>query len=113
MTTHTVRQHDTAPPATDTFLDASGSPVDLTGATVRFHMATWDLSMVVIPSGTVTAIGGGALDATGTMQYAWQAADVANRGVFRAEWQATLPNGAIRTYPTEEYAVVEITADLA
>ena len=113
MATYTVRQHDTAPVVTDTLEDSTGAAVNLTGATVKFHMASWDLATVVIANGTVTNIGGGALDASGGVQYQWQAADTLTRGAYKAEWQVTFSGGAVESWPNDGYAVVDIPADLA
>lgn len=113
MPTYTVKRGDTAPVVTDTLEDSTGAAVNLTGATVKFHMATWDLATVVIAAGTVTAIGGGALDASGGVQYQWQAGDTLLRGVYKAEWQVTFAGGAVETWPNDGYAVVDIPGDVA
>lgn len=113
MATYTVKRGDTAPVVTDTLTDSAGAAVSLTGATVKFHMATWDLATVVIANGTVTKVGGGALDATGQVQYQWQAADTLLRGVYKAEWQVTFSGGAVETWPNDGYAVVDVPMDVA
>jgi hypothetical protein len=112
MATYTVKKGDTAPSVSDVLLDASGNAVNLTGATVKFHMSSWDMTTVLI-NGSATGPNGGALDATGQVQYQWQAADVAAAGVYRAEWEVTFAAGAVETWPDDSYATVDIPVDLA
>jgi hypothetical protein len=112
MPTYTVKRGDTAPVVTDTLEDAAFAPVNLTGASVKFHMTTWDRSTVVV-NASATGPNGGALDSTGQVQYAWASGDVAAAGVYKAEWEVTFAGGKIETWPNEGYATVNIPADLA
>lgn len=113
IATYVIKKGDTAPAVADTLLDSNGNAVNLTSATVKFHMSTWNLQTVVISNGSVTGPNGGSLDSTGEVQYVWQSADTLTAGVYRAEWQVTFAGGAIETWPDDGYAVVNITADLA
>lgn len=66
----------------------------------------------MIASGTVTAIGGGALDTTGGVQYQQVPADVAVAQELLVEWQVTFSDGRVETWPNDTQAVWRITADL-
>lgn len=112
MATYTVKRGDTVPVVTDTLLDSTGAAVNLTGATVKFHMTTWDRSAVVA-NAAATGPNGGALDATGQVQYAWASGDVAAAGVYKAEWEVTFVGGKVESWPNDGYAVVSVTGDLA
>lgn len=112
IATYSVAQHDTSPAVTDTLEDSTGTAVNLTGAAVKFHMTDWTRSTVVV-NASATGPAGGALDSTGRVQYQWLAADVANAGVFLAEWQVMFASGAIETWPNDGPAIVSIEADLA
>jgi len=106
-----IARNDTAPAVTDTLEDKSGNPVNLTGAAVRFHMS--DRLGNVIVSAAATGPGGGALDATGQVQYQWLAADTAVAGDYFAEWQVSFSGGAVETWPDSDKAIVRIVPDLA
>ncbi len=112
MPTYTVKKRDTAPVVTDTLEDEDGVAVNLTGASVVFHMTDWSRSTVVI-NGAATGANGGALGSSGVVEYAWQSADVATAGLYRAEWQVTFGNGKVETWPNDRDAVVNIPEDLA
>lgn len=111
MATYTIKASDTAPVVTDTLQDSSGNAVNLGGASVSFHMTSWDMQTVIV-NRAGTGPNGGALDSTGKVEYHWQAADTVNAGVYRGEWQVTFANGAIETWPDDGYAVVNIPDDL-
>jgi len=100
----TIKQNDTSP-AIKLQLDlASGQ--DLTGATVRFHMAQADGTVVVDDAGSV-------LSATDEqIKYDWSAADTASSGVFNAEFEVTFADGSIETFPNGEYIKVTVYPDL-
>lgn len=107
-----VKQSDLAPAVTDTLEDKTGAPVNLTGATVKFHMVD-RLGNVVVAAGAVTGPGGGPLDATGGVSYAWQGGDTATAGDYFAEWQVTFSGGLVERWPDSDQAIVRITPKLA
>lgn len=113
MATYTIKRRDTAPIIQDILLDSTGTAVNLTSATVKFHMTSWDGVTVVVAAGSVTGWNGGALGNNGQVEYAPASGDVANAGVFKAEWEVTFAGGKIETWPNDGWAVVDITGDLA
>jgi hypothetical protein len=112
MPTWTIKRRDTAPVITDILRDGAGNPANLTGASGKFHMATWDLSTVLINS-AITGPNAGALDTTGAFEYHPTAPNTLTAGVFRGEVEITYADGSIETWPNEGWAVVVIEADLA
>ena len=90
-------------PTLDATIQAGGVPQDLTGATVTFHM-DHENGAPAVDAGAVTIVSAIA----GTVRYAWQAADVAVAGWYRAEFHVTgLTPSAIR-WPSRGYLWIEI-----
>jgi len=102
-----VKQNDTSPKLAATLKDGNGQVVDVTGASVRFHMAKLN-SSTVITDASATVTNGSA----GTVEYAWTASDTASIGTFRGEFEVTFPTGLIETYPNSGYISIQITDDI-
>ncbi len=101
-----LKRNDTKEPIQATLSDQAGA-VDLTGATVRFHMKNRAGTVVVdAPAEVVTPAGG-------VVRYQWQAEDTAAAGDFYAEWEVTFPSGAVQTFPNENDIGIRIAADVA
>lgn len=102
-----IKANDTRPlPAT---LTANGSPVNLTGAVVRFHMRpkVAGVGSVVDALATIE-------DAlAGRVSYPWAPADVNVPGIHRAEFEVTFADGTVETFPNSDWIDIEILADLA
>lgn len=103
-----IKQNDTSPFLLATLKDGNGNLIDLTSATVRFHMR---------PVGSTTAVVDAAAIVTnedqGGVKYVWDAADTANIGSFQAEFEVTYFDGSIETFPNDGYIRVEIKDDIA
>lgn len=104
--THQMRRNDTAPPITAT-LTAGGTAVDLTGATVQFHMMDSAGRVVVDAAATVVS------PTDGTVRYDWDAADTEVSGRFKAEWEVTFADTTVRTFPVQGHTHVLIHDDIA
>lgn len=89
--------------------DASTTPLDLTGASVKFIMA-----LIAAEPGTPVVNGACTIiDAVnGRVGYDWMSTDVAVAGVYMAEFQVTYSDGKIQTFPRVEYLAITITEDL-
>lgn len=103
-----VKQNDTAPSIRATLKDGDDAVIDLTDATVRFHMRTIGGTTAKIDS--AVSIVSPATD--GVVQYDWIAADTDTIGSFQAEFEVTYSNGRIETFPNSGYIRVEITDDI-
>lgn len=102
----TWKQHDRRPSIQAT-LTAGGSPVDLTGCTVKFIMAKASGGTAVVNAAAVI------VDPTGgVVRYDPAAADTATTGSFQAEWQVTDAGGKSWTFPTLSYHSIAVVADL-
>ena len=83
-------------------LTQNGSVVDLTGATVRFHMG----DVIDAPAIIVNATGG-------VVRYDWATGDTDVAGSYRAEFEVTFVDGRIETFPNDTSIGVIIREDLA
>lgn len=103
--TYEIRQGDTHTALQATLKDASGNPVDLTGASVRFLMGR---------SGQVTVDAGALIkDATGgVVWYVWQAGDTSTPGAYTGEFKVTFPDGSVETYPNSGELLIIINPDI-
>lgn len=96
-----IKKGDTAPPLRVFLRQKDGTPINLSSATVVFHMGDGKVA-----SGSVTI-----LDApTGKVEYAWKAADTDTVGSFNSEFEIT-DGGKKQTVPSNGYIVIRILDD--
>lgn len=90
-------------------LDADKQPVDLTNVdTVVFNMATAETHVAKITRAAAVVV-----DATdGQVSYTFQAGDTDTSGWYDAEFEVTMNDGTVQSYPVPDYLTVEITDDL-
>lgn len=106
--TFNIKQNDTGPAMLATLQDASGAAVNLTGASVRFHMRSVSGgNPVVDASATVVTA------ASGIVRYNWAAEDTDSVGTYQAEFEVTYADGSIETFPNDGYIAVQIVDDIA
>ena len=106
MSTFYLKSNDTSPSITATLRDAEGTLIDLTGASVNFHMYDAD-GTVKVDAAAVVA------DNDGVVRYDWIAADTDTVGVFYAEFEVTYADGTVETFPNTTNIKVKIRDDLA
>ena len=106
MMAFTIKQNDTSPALQATLQDYAGSPINLVGASVRFHMKSLDGSVVVDAPMTVTS------PSTGVVVYSWQAADTDVAGTYYAEFEVTYSDLSIETFPNTDSIAIVITPEL-
>lgn len=114
-----IKRNDTVP-LTAT-LRVAGAPIDLQGATVRFHMRDSAGTLVVDSAATVIQNGDGSDGTKGRVKYEWVASDpdsgivgdTATAGVFSLEWEVTFADSTVRTFPTTHPTKLKIWGDLA
>lgn len=108
MADFTIKQGDTKPEIRATLKDANGTAINLTGATVRFHLSAKVSGTVKVDS-PATVISA----SEGIVQYAWSTGDTDTAGVYNAEWEITFSDGSVQTVPNDGYDEVLIKAQLA
>ena len=103
-----IKKNDTSPSMLAELKDGSDVAIDLTGATVRFHMRRIGSDLVVTdqPCSIVTAL-------SGLVRYDWSASDTDTIGSYQVEFEVTYSNFSIETFPNNKYIEVEITDDIA
>ncbi|NHX41392.1 MULTISPECIES: BppU family phage baseplate upper protein [Haloarcula] len=93
-----LKSSDTAPVIEATLTDSTGSPINLTGASVRFAMLEPRGAVVTIDTGATIA------DTTnGVVRYSWAEEDTATPGRYRAEFVVTYEDGSVETFPNVGY----------
>jgi hypothetical protein len=90
-----------------TLQDANGTAVNLTGASVSFHMRAVGSTQTKVDSAAtiVTA-------ASGLVRYNWTAQNTNTVGSYQAEFQVTHADGSIETFPNDGYIPVQIIDDI-
>lgn len=104
--TFTIKQSDTSPSLRATLQDSNLSPINLNGASIRFHMkALGGVIKVDQPMTIVSAI-------AGTVKYDWQPADTAVAGTYSIEFEVTYTDLTIETFPNTGSLALVITPEL-
>ena len=102
-----VKQNDTSPAMLATLQDANGDAINLTAATVRFHMRAVGSSQVVVDQAAVVVT-----PLEGLVRYDWAADDTDTIGSYQAEFEVTYADSSIETFPNDGYIRVEIIDDI-
>ena len=103
-----LKQNDTSPTLDAILTDVDGTVVDVTGATVRFHMQKIGATTLKIDAAATVVDG-----AAGHVRYTLQAGDTDTPGSYKAEYEVTFLDGSIETFKnTPEQLRVVITPEL-
>ena len=103
-----IKRNDRSPDYTATLEAPAGTPVNLTGTTVKFIMRAEGSSGSPKVSAAATVVSA----ADGTVKYSWGASDTDTAGHYQAEWEVTFAGGVKRTWPPEDYLYVTVVPDL-
>lgn len=101
-----IKQNDTSPTLQATLKTAALVPVDLTGATVMFHMKSVDGSIKVNTQMSITNASGG------VVEYSWQAADTDTVGTYYVEFEVTYADLSVETFPNNGNKIVSVVKEL-
>ena len=101
-----IKQNDTSPSLQATLKDSAQTPVDLTGATVMFHMKSVDGTIKVDRQMTVTNAAGG------VVQYDWQSGDTDTVGTYYVEFEVTYADSSVETFPNNGNRAVSVVREL-
>jgi hypothetical protein len=103
-----IKRNDTSPSMLATLQDADGNAVNVTGATIRFHLRAIGSDAVTVDSAAVIVT-----PFEGIVRYDWDAADTDVAGSYQAEFEVTYADASIETFPNDGYIRVNITGDIA
>jgi hypothetical protein len=96
-----LKRNDTKDTISYTMTYADGTPVNLTGATVRFVMGK---GKTLITSAAATIISA----TTGKVEYTLKESDTLVAGNYNAEFEVTFSDGKIKTFPSDGYISLRI-----
>lgn len=103
-----IKRGDLEPAITATIRDATGTVVNLTGATAP----TLVLKPIAGGSALRYTTGTSVLSAAGgRITHAWVSGETATAGSYFAEWEVTWPSTRVQTFPTEGTFSVVIEQD--
>lgn len=102
-----IRQNDRLPDLTATLKDADGAAVDLTGATVRFHMRRSGETTPKVAAAAELVVA-----ASGTVKYQWATGDTDTVGRYEGEFEATW-SGKKETFPNDRYLSIAVSGEIA
>jgi len=106
MNTFHIKRNDTSPIFRAILKDGDDVVVDVTGATVRFHMSD-QAGVVKVDAAAVINAG-----TAGDVQYEWIAADTDTEGFYDSEFEVTFAGSRIETFPNYGFERVHIHGDL-
>lgn len=103
-----LKQNDTSPTLDAILTDADGNVVDVTGASVQFHMQKIGATTLKIDAAATVVDG-----AAGHVRYTLQNGDTDTPGSYKAEYEVTFLDGSIETFKnTPDQLRVVITPEL-
>lgn len=103
-----IKQNDTSPYLLATLKDGNGNLIDLTAATVNFHMRATGSSTATVDASAIVVD-----EDAGTVKYEWVTGDTATSGIYEAEFEVTYSGGVIETFPNDGYIRIVVTDDVA
>ena len=101
-----IKQNDTSPSLQVTLRDSSLVVINLTGASVRFHMKSVDGILKIDAPMTVTSALGG------VCQYDWQAGDTDTVGTYYVEFEVTYSDASVESFPNNGSKTVKVVREL-
>lgn len=107
MSDFTIKQNDTRPVLDAQLQMGDGTPINLTGCTVKFCMISTIAKQPKI--NTQAAI----IDAVnGKVRYNWAPSDTDIPGSYKAEFEITFPDGSVQSVPNDDYFTISVMKDI-
>lgn len=102
-----LKQDNTSSSVQINLLDENDDAVDVSGATVRFHVVNAYGAVLVDEAMTIVTA------ASGIVRYDWATDDLPQPGILHAEVEVTYADGTIQSFPNNSYFVIEVERKLA
>lgn len=99
-----IKQNDTSPTLDAILTDDDGNPVNVFGASARFHLKKLGASTLKVDAAAMVVDG-----EAGHVRYSLQAGDTDTPGSYKAEFEVTFSDGSIETFtntPTQLRVVI-------
>lgn len=106
-----IKLGDRLPSLGCTLLDDTGTAQDVTGATVKFAVRRKGVPVTLLDASATVVTA-----ASGIVRYDWAVGDTGTLlgvGNFEGEFQVTLTNGKVGTFPGDGYIPIVVTRDIA
>lgn len=101
-----IRQNDTSPSLQALLRDADRNPIDLSGASVRFHMKVVGGPVKVDQLMTIVD------ENNGVVQYDWVTGDTDTVGTYYVEFEVTYADSSVETFPNKGNLTVNVVKEL-
>jgi len=99
-----IKKGDTGPPLMVQCIDSNGTPVDLTGSSnLTFRMRNKRTGII-----ETSAVAEYLEIANGKVQYSWTTNDTDNADEYEGEFNVTLSNGQVISFPNNTYIKINI-----
>lgn len=105
-----IRVGDGSVVITDVLSDEDGDPVNISGATVEFHLAPIQGGAAII---NASASNDQATAGTGHVSYTFGTTVPGTAGLYLGEWEVTYNGGGVQTFPNDRYILVRATEGVA
>ena len=106
-----IKLGDRLPSLGCTLLDDTGTAQDVPGATVKFAVRRKGVPVTLLDASATVVTA-----ASGIVRYDWAVGDTGTLlgvGNFEGEFQVTLANGKVGTFPGDGYIPIVVTRDIA
>jgi len=105
--TFSIKQNSTSPALRATLKYDDCEVVNLTDATVRFHLRKYGETVPVVDSAAVVVSVGG------VVEYRWAVGDTSEIDSYEAEFEVTYADNTVEKFPSTGFIRVEITEPIA
>lgn len=102
-----VKKDDTAPSIVTSLADDEGIDINITGATVRFHMVAYGSSTTKVDA-AATIVNAD----RGVVQYTWGSSDTDTVGWYRGEFEVTYSSGEVEHFPNSRDLVIRVVDNI-
>lgn len=101
-----IKQNDTSPSLLATLKDFDGNTINLTGATVRFHMKDLNGTVKIDQPMTVPN------PTLGMVRYDWVVGDTDTVGTYYVEFEVTYADNSVETFPNNGNKTISVVREL-
>jgi len=103
-----LKRGDTGPSLQGSIVDDEGNAVNITGASVQFHMRQRGSGSVKVDKPATISNA-----SEGDVIYNWEVEDTNEAGIFEIEWEVTFSDGTVETFPNQGFNVIRIHEAIA